>query len=200
MRIKYCFFIKNSVNLISTTYGKGGVILEKEKGNFLQGCLGCVGLIIILGIVIGGCSIFFGGDDDKKEEKKVDYSTLNEENVKTALEKSEWASRQKVKKIDIEDDVVVLELETTMDTTEDFQAIRMFVVGDLEQLQGFKKIRVLNIEFSTIFKDKYGETEQGLAFKGKIMGKELRKIKFDNFYESDLEKVMDFVYVHPAIR
>lgn len=185
MRIKYCFFIKNSVNLISTTYGKGGIIVFKGKFRIL------ILLALSVIFILAACG---------EEKKEVDYSTLNKENVTTAVNQSSWESRQKIKEIEVENNVVNLNLETTLDSTEEFDALRTFIVGDLESLQNFKDIRMLNVKFSTITKDKYGKAKQTHVLTGKIKGADLRKINFDNFHESDLQGVMSFSYVNPVIK
>lgn len=41
-------------------------------GNFFKGCLGCFGLVFILALVIGGCSVLFGGGDDTDDTATED--------------------------------------------------------------------------------------------------------------------------------
>ena len=173
--------------------------MEKEKGNFLQGCLGCVGLIIILGIVIGGCSIFFGGDDDKKEEKKVDYSTLNEENVKIALANSSSKDKIKFTKIKVESKQVTLTGETTSEYTVEYERIQSILLDTFKQLKGFKDIKYVTVDIATNTVDKYGESSKTKVLNGGIKGTELRKINYEESYNVQLNRIMDIGYVHPVI-
>ncbi|MED4530944.1 hypothetical protein [Metabacillus fastidiosus] len=52
---------------------------KEKKGGFLKGCLGCFGLIVILGIIIGACTA--GGNKKEEEGTKVPAYEITEERL-----------------------------------------------------------------------------------------------------------------------
>lgn len=49
--------------------------------NFFKGCLGCLGLIVLMGIIIGGCGAFFFDTDTEEETITTDEPGIEEEST-----------------------------------------------------------------------------------------------------------------------
>ncbi|OCA85263.1 hypothetical protein [Pseudobacillus wudalianchiensis] len=68
-------------------------------GNLFKGCLGCLGLIILLLLVIGGCTAYFGAKEYNKTEESVTEAPAekapNSEDNETVSGKEETASEEK---------------------------------------------------------------------------------------------------------
>lgn len=68
-------------------------------GNLFKGCLGCLGLIILLSLVVGGCTAFFGVKEYNKTEESVTETPAekapNSKGNQTISEKGETANEEK---------------------------------------------------------------------------------------------------------
>ncbi|KZR57491.1 hypothetical protein [Pseudobacillus badius] len=68
-------------------------------GNLFKGCLGCLGLIILLSLVVGGCTAFFGKKEYDKTEESVTETPAekapNSKGNETVNEKEETANEEK---------------------------------------------------------------------------------------------------------
>lgn len=49
--------------------------------NFFKGCLGCLGLIVLMGLIIGGCGAFFFDTDTEEETITTDEPGIEEESI-----------------------------------------------------------------------------------------------------------------------
>ena len=68
-------------------------------GNLFKSCLGCLGLIILLSLVVGGCTAYFGAKEYDKTEvsvtEKFEEETPNDETDETVIEKEETVNKEK---------------------------------------------------------------------------------------------------------
>lgn len=136
----------------------------------------------------------------KDAETKVDYSTLSEENIKNSLADSKSRNRIEFKKIEIKDNEVKLNGETTSDYTVKRDDLDKIIIDTFEQLNNFKDIKYVTINLSTTTTDKYGESSKTKVFSGGIKGDDLRKINYKESYNVQLDEIMDVGYVHPVIK
>lgn len=149
MRIKYCFFIKNSVNLISTTYGKGGVILSfliivLVLAIVISLLLGSITLIlsllrkkknkvtkryfltaIVAFIILIGVSIASSPDDNNSTNEKTEVK--QEKSIeKTSDENIKQEKKNEVTSVDWKKEINNI-VKTDKTPTEKFDAVEEFV-------------------------------------------------------------------------
>lgn len=135
------------------------------------------------------------------EDLKADYSQLTSDNVQTALKNTKWEkNHRKITETKIDNGKVIIKAETILESSQKFDSIKNYIVGDLKELQGFNDIKQVIVQYSTPLKDTYGNMNQKHVVTGHISGDDLHKINFDNFYADDLENVMTFDYVLPVIK
>ena len=136
-----------------------------------------------------------------KEEVQADYSKLTRDNVVDALLQSKWNPNNRlIIEAHVNGKKVEVEAKTALESTQNFEKIKMYIKDDLKELQGFKDIESVEVKYSTLLKDKYGNMKQTHVVTGYISGDDLRQINFDNFYAEDLEGVMEFPFVVTEIK
>lgn len=77
---------------------------QNNSKNILWGCMGCFGVIILISIIVGGCTLVLFPDDDKKEEKvtqtpvktervEIENISSNNDNGLPSTRKGNWKNK-----------------------------------------------------------------------------------------------------------
>lgn len=98
--------------------------------NFFKGCLGCLGLIVLTGIIIGGCGAFFFDTDTEEETITTDEPGIEEES--TVEEPTDAPADQKVENTTASDESGSWETKikevaaSDLSETEKFDAVSLY--------------------------------------------------------------------------
>lgn len=144
-----------------------------------------IGMLIVLCILflIYGC------------EKKVDYNSLDKENVMAALENAGRSAE--IKNLIVEDDIVEIEI---VDRNANDASIESDEFHYLKELKGFEDIAYVEMTYYIEDKDEYGnETKDKKVAESEIEGNEMRLINYDELSPHLLHRFMIFTYMAPEM-
>lgn len=198
---------------------------KKVSKGILSGCLGCFGLIVLLGIIIGACSAG-GGDqsskekaittettakkeETKKDKQSLDYNKVTEDNVKTVINKTLGKKTNMDKKritgveVANNSNKKVISVKLNADENLTNKMTRLGMLDDtsktLKALSKFKNVSNYRIWWYYTMVDKYGNESEDVIMKVELTNKTLSKINWNNFMPENYPSIADFYWQHPSM-
>lgn len=153
-------------------------------GNLFRGCLGCLGLIILLSLVIGGCTAYFGAKEYNKTEESVTKNVVEE------------APNDKANETVIEKEQAVIEEKEAAEKGSWLSKIQEVAASDKTETEKFDEISLYAQDYNASDSERT-EFENYIVNEYKT-GKYLTDIENDEYMLTNIFKaeVVDTYYDH----
>lgn len=195
---------------------KGG----KKSKNFFQGCLGCLGIIVLLSIAITALAIIFSVLDDtpKQQKKMVEGNSQQVDNVQTQVRQAivdtlgETANTGEPKIIELQvndhlgtanekDKIVVATLHANENLTNNMTkgGILLDSTNILKKLFTINKVQEVTLIWQLPLVDAYGNRKTEPVLKITMDKEKAAKINWANFDRNNLEVVANTYWEHPVL-
>ncbi|BCJ87674.1 hypothetical protein [Effusibacillus dendaii] len=194
----------------------------KKSNSFLQGCLGCLGIIVLLSIAATAVALVFSALDDspKRQEKIVTGNSQQvEDNVQAEVRQvivdtlGETANTGEPKIINLQvndhlgtadgnDKIVVATLHANENLTNNMTkgGILLESTNVLKKLFTIDKVQEVTLIWQLPLVDAYGNKQTEPVLKITIDKEKAAKINWSNFDRNNLKNVVNTYWEHPVLK
>ncbi|MEK3761336.1 hypothetical protein MKZ07_23270 [Paenibacillus sp. FSL P4-0338] len=196
-------------------------VQEKSKGGFLQGCLGCLGVTVLLGIVVVVVFAILGDDNNSSEVNVASTGTIAtsqqgiNEQVSSLIANAVGAKtnndEEKIIELQVNDHmgteaksdkIVVAKLHGNDNLSSNMikGGMQLESIKIFKQLFQLKEVEEIDLIWQFPTTDKLGNSTLNTALKINLSRTTFSKINWDGFDKDNFAYVADSYWEHPSLR